>query len=193
MAQDVEWQEGEFLLVGPVINNECALEVYVRKPAATDDVFTPLRAIIDTGATASAIRSECAEQIGLPVIDQARVGTAAGPVERPVVAAGIAIKTHGGGFLAGMRAMTSMDLGTVDVLFGMDFLAGGVLVVDYSDFAKPFWHITFKRTLKPPEDVRAKDDPGQLLLELPPPATVDRQTGEERTTETAEGDEPAGP
>jgi len=106
----------------------------------------PIDAIIDTGATTSAIRSDIAEQLGLPQIDSQLVATVGGARQQPVVLAHMTLAAHDGS--DGPTTLTQLicaDQMTDPMLFGMDLMRGGVLTVD---FVKNQWNWKIKKFAK---------------------------------------------
>lgn len=78
--------EGHLTIGGRVEHNQCLADVTLANP--TDASMTRrIPAIVDTGATATAIRSDIANQLNLPKIGMTQVATAGGQGTADVVAA----------------------------------------------------------------------------------------------------------
>ncbi len=95
----------------------------------------PIQALIDTGATATAIHHDIAAMLGLPKIDMQKVGTAHGEVDVPVVVAAVLFPPTEAGHepIVHHLRVTAMNLGREAMLFGMDLMKYGVLEVNRVD------------------------------------------------------------
>lgn len=115
-------------LGGPVINQrECRAQLKILHPATL--VSAQVTAIIDTGATRSAISGPLAAKLGLPIVDSAMVSTANGTVKAHVVAAQFELVNLEGKPFSTIKRLTVANM-VGEMLFGMDLLSGGVLTVD---------------------------------------------------------------
>lgn len=116
-------------LGGPIGDDECCLEVVVCHPTRADLSPHHICAVIDTGAQSSGISRDIALDLRLPKIGESVVTWANGHREvRDIVIAQITVPGFGGpmSFAWAVIAQQGMD----GMLFGMDLLAGGVLIVD---------------------------------------------------------------
>ncbi len=115
---------------GPIENNACTLKLKIGHPdSSLLNEFSPIEAIIDTGATNSAISKEIADKLKLPVVDTIGVRGVHGVRPAPVVIVKIVVEDKG---LAVARTITAtvQDQLPDNMLFGMDAMKGGVLKVD---------------------------------------------------------------
>ncbi len=118
-------------LSGLVVNGrECILELRVSHPSERDpNKARVVKAIIDTGATHSAIRQDIAVALGLPVTGTMPVDTAStagSAIACPVFLGKLWI---GQPIVTNVIELTGMPLRD-EMLFGMNSIAGGVLTVD---------------------------------------------------------------
>jgi len=107
----------------------CIVKVQVR--GADDGPTAGIQAVIDTGASQSCIRDDVAEQLRLRHADgRRRAATANGFGDFPVAPISVAVEIPGEDplFLADVHAIVAPC--DPPMLFGMDLLDGGVLVVD---------------------------------------------------------------
>lgn len=131
IKRERENQKVHTRLSGQVANGrECILELRLSHPGETDhSKARVVRAIIDTGATNSAIREDIALSAGLPVIGTQLVDTAS------TGGKAIPCDTFLGKLWLGQPIVTTVKELTVmplkdEMLFGMDALLGGILTVD---------------------------------------------------------------
>lgn len=131
-------------VAGPVDTSwECVHELKVSRPTqlahargATSRRERALRAIIDTGCNATAIRADLAAELGLPPIGMIAVHTGSSGKEQgvacQVVLAELRLVDPAGQELVIQHDLTTLDMSD-EVLLGMDLLRGGVLDVDLVD------------------------------------------------------------
>lgn len=129
--RDREKQKVHTRLSGRVeAGRECILELRLSHPAESDhSKARVVRAIIDTGATNSAIRADIAAALGLPIIGTQLVDTAS------TGGKAIPCDTFLGKLWLGQPIVTTVKQLTVmplkdEMLFGMDAILGGILTVD---------------------------------------------------------------
>lgn len=105
----------------------CVLRMMIAHPGHPHR-HSEIDAIIDTGATASAINPQVAQALELPIVGTATASTAGGDGEVSVVAARMVI---GDGEVKRTRVVPVSVCPMKDpMLFGMDLMAGGILKVD---------------------------------------------------------------
>lgn len=124
-----------------------------------------IQALVDTGATSSAIHMEIARMFQLPVVGRTQLSHANGSTPADVVAAGAWLPQTDDGHQprATNLQLISSNLGRVHMLFGMNLLNGGILTVDRI-------HQRWKWELKDPESLRR-------LGILPPQKAVGTTSG----------------
>ena len=118
------------VLSGPVVDSECRLDVLICHPTVYS-TNQQLVAVIDTGATLSAIRSDIVTALSLPVVQQADVHGFGGVKRTDVVAARMVLMSKGSA-VSKIRMMCVGDHREMgdELIFGMDALTGGILTVD---------------------------------------------------------------
>lgn len=137
---------------GQIAHRECRIDLLLSAPhGAPPDGSTPLprrpvSALVDTGCTITSIRPDIAQQLGLPQIDTVRVHTASTGDDGhacPLVVCRVRIAQD-----PKFTQMLKVAVAPMrdEMLFGMDLLAGGVLVVDT---LHGIWHWTLGATMDP--------------------------------------------
>lgn len=121
-------QAQHLVLSGPIVGGECRFDLFISEPGP-DAQPNPINAVIDTGCTGIAIRSDVAAALALRTIGHAAIRTASGTEHSPVAVARLYLHSKG-------RTVTTVtevivqDQMADEMLFGMRGMAGGVLRVD---------------------------------------------------------------
>ena len=132
-------------LSGPIENfRQCRLEMLVGSPAGGQPIR--IRAIIDTGATASAISADFAAKLSLPPVGKTLAAHAGGVDEVPVVAARCELRDGSGKSVIQVWPFGVLPGMTDELLFGMDLMRGGILTVD---MVKGEWSLRLVRVGAP--------------------------------------------
>lgn len=123
------------IIGGQIINlRECMLKLklcHPQSPSGGKIVTRSITAVVDTGATNSAVTQGIVDALGLPVIGRTRIGTANGTKEVDVVAARAILPCHEDAtkVFSKLVQLSVVDM-VGEMLFGMDLLEGGVLTVN---------------------------------------------------------------
>ncbi len=118
------------VLAGRIADDQCTLSLHVCHPHHQDR-SRPIKAIIDTGATNSTIRSDIVKSLGLPVVGAINCVTVHGTKQAPLVVVELIVR-DGQTNTSARRVIQAVvpDEQTDEMLFGMDAMKGGVLMVD---------------------------------------------------------------
>jgi len=122
-------------LEGPIVNSQCWIQVLTGDPARSlhggrvqHHALTPVNALIDTGATTSAVSIEFARQLGLVGRTSSKVSGVGGLHESQQAPALIGFQYDGSTFFR-ILPMLILPLG-IPMLLGMDDILAGTLHVD---------------------------------------------------------------
>lgn len=144
MAEHASQNRERVQLSGSIVDLECRCGLLVMSPpsptvaADSSARLRPLRsrrvtAVVDTGATVSAIHRDIARFLGLQIIDRTLVRTASGIVETDKVLGFVVDAEPTDSELASpFRIVCALSVfeGSDDFLLGMDLLEKGRLLVD---------------------------------------------------------------
>lgn len=123
---------------GPVANREARIKVLGAK-----DAGLPLHsfdAVIDTGATSTAIKDSQAQTMGLRLLRTQVFNTANGPVVVPVYAMRIMVIGNRQHMVLQRTIEVAGATSLVgDMLYGMDMLAGGLFVMRLNGHGNGTW------------------------------------------------------
>lgn len=115
---------------GAILDNECRMDLMICHPS-DDKLNQQITAIIDTGCTGTAIRSDIVSALNLPLIGQADVHAFGGVKRSPVVLLKQVVVTVEGTVSRLTQAIVGDEAEMRDeMLFGMDSMVGSVLTVD---------------------------------------------------------------